>query len=176
MFSRDERGQVLTCILSVVTRDNLLCFSIKLIGTGNLINHFQVPGFFRTVSQWTPWKLVKMKKDERPHNIFVSYVKNGKELRCLELKVAYCIKYLFRACATGNLQVSFKYCILTLPPVAIENVRSKLWWNVTILLTTSWSLAWRLLKPRGLNAVHPQISLRRKRENESLHSHGGWKS
>lgn len=68
---------------------------------------------------------MKAYKDERPHDVVASYVKNGKELRLLELKVAHCIKYLSGSCATENLQLKSKWhtCTLILPPVAIENIQ-----------------------------------------------------
>jgi len=80
---------------------------------------------------------MKACKDERHHNIIVSYVKNGKGLRCLELKVAHCIKYLSGTCATENLQVNSKCYILTLCPIAIENIRNNLGSSIFQNVTTS---------------------------------------
>lgn len=66
-------------------------------------------------------KNMKAHEDERPHNIIVSYVKSGKKLSHLELKVVHFIKHLSMAYAVENLQVNSKCHILHLFPAAAEN-------------------------------------------------------
>lgn len=66
-------------------------------------------------------KTMKGHEDERPHNNIVPYVKNGKKLRYLELKVAHGVKYLSVAYAGESLQVNSKCRILPLSPAAVKN-------------------------------------------------------